>query len=52
LEVATSIPGGGFAPAPRAFPDAVKALQVLHAAFSALCLFLAGLGLRNWLRLR
>ncbi|SMF82152.1 hypothetical protein SAMN06265365_14238 [Tistlia consotensis] len=33
-------------------PFALQLLELLQAAFSALCLFLAGLGLRNWLRIR
>ncbi len=51
-EVAAANGDGSFAPQPRAIPDALKAVQFAHAAFSALCLFLAGLGLRNWLRIR
>ncbi len=30
----------------------LQVLSLLHAGFSALCLFLAALGLRNWLRLK
>jgi uncharacterized protein YjbI with pentapeptide repeats len=50
-EVAAVGPEGAFMPKPRAIPDAMKLVQLLHTAFSALCLFLAGLGLRNWLRI-